>query len=454
MIDLTTGSVAGRLRRQATPMALGLVAIISFDAVDLFFVSQLGDTSLAAISFTFPVIWLLTSIIIGFEAGAASCISRAIGRNDASTARRQTTDTALLAGSVCFLVCMIGLLMIKPIFRLLGATEDLLPFIDDYMSIWFFAEPAAAVLWVSLAAMRARGNSMIEGKIITVAAAINAVLDPIFIFGWLGFPRMEIAGAALATLVANLVMLTGTLIYLHFRWRIFATPFTAFGKILDSWRQMLHVGLPAMLTNAIVPIANGIIVAMIAGFGVDAVAGFGIAMRIEPMFLIVFYAQSAITSPFIGQNYAAGKLDRVAEARSVIARFCVAFGLGAAVVMAFAAHPLTGLFSDNDAIRTVAVTYLHIMAVSYGAYGMVMATCAAFNGMGYPLPGVVISGLRALVLFLPLALLGKWLIGISGIFIASATSNVIIALLGFAWFGRRIEQSRRLVRPPSRQENA
>jgi len=91
----------------------------------------------------------------------------------------------------------------------------------------------------------------------------------------------------------------------------------------------------------------------------------------------------------------------------------------------------------------VAITYLWIMAVSYGSYGMVMATCAAFNGMGYPLPGVVMSSLRTVILFLPLALFGKWLIGMNGIFIASATSNILIALLGFIWFGRRIELSRR-----------
>ncbi len=154
---------------------------------------------------------------------------------------------------------------IEPLFRLLGATDELLPLIGDYMGIWYFAEPAAAVMWTCLAAMRARGNSLLEGKIITMAAVINAVLDPIFIFGWLGFPRMEIAGAALATLVANLIMLVGTLGYLHIRLRVFATPFTAAKNILDSWRRMLQVGLPAMATNAIVPIANGIIVAMIAG---------------------------------------------------------------------------------------------------------------------------------------------------------------------------------------------
>ena len=93
---------------------------------------------------------------------------------------------------------------------------------------------------------------------------------------------------------------------------------------------MLHIGLPAMLTNAIVPVSNGIIVAMVAGYGIDEVAGFGVAMRIEPIFLIAFYALSAVTSPFVGQNFAAGRFDRVNEARVTIARFCVLFGLSLA----------------------------------------------------------------------------------------------------------------------------
>jgi putative MATE family efflux protein len=440
-VDLTTGPVAGHLRRQATPMAVGLIAIISFDMVDLFFVSLLGDAPLAAISFTFPIIWLLSSIIIGFEAGAASSISRAIGRNDSAMARRQTTDTAGLAGLTSFILCMVGLMTIDPLFRLLGATEDLLPLIHDYMGIWYFAEPAAAVMWTCLAAMRARGNSLLEGKIITTAAIINAVLDPIFIFGWLGFPRMEIAGAALATLVANAIMLVGTLVFLHVRLRVFATPFTALANILNSWRMMLHVGLPAMATNAIVPIANGIIVSMVAGFGIDAVAGFGIAMRIEPMFLIAFFALSAVTSPFMGQNYAAGKLDRVTQARMAIARFCFWFGLALAATLALLAYPLVSLFSDTDSIRSVATNYLWIMAISYGAYGMVMTTCAAFNGMGYPIPALIISAIRTVILFLPMALLGKMLFGLTGLFFASSIANVMVGVLGFLWLGSRIRQS-------------
>jgi Na+-driven multidrug efflux pump len=136
----------------------------------------------------------------------------------------------------------------------------------------------------------------------------------------------------------------------------------------------------------------------------------------------------------------------VAEARRTIGKFCLIFGLSVAVVLAVVAYPLTGFFSDNDVIRGVAVTYFWIMAVSYGGYGMVMVTCAAFNGMGYPLPGVVMSALRTVIIFLPMALLGKWLIGMNGIFIASATSNILIGLLGFVWFGWRIERSRQGLR--------
>ena len=435
-------------------MAMGLVAIISFDAVDLFFVSRLGDAPLAAISFTFPVIWLISSIIIGFEAGAASCISRAVGRNDERSARRQTTDTAALAGIVSLVLCVAGLVTIDPLFGLLGATDDLLPLVNDYMGIWYWSAPASTITWTCLSAIRARGNSLLEGKIIVLAAVINAILDPILIFGLFGMPRLEIAGAALATLLSSGLVMVGTLIYLHTSLRVFATPFTAMSNVLESWRQMLKVGFPAMLTNAIVPISNGVAVAMIAGFGVDAVAGYGVAIRIEPIGLIAFYALSAVTSPFMGQNFAAGKLERLEQARRVIGRFCVAYGLVLAVSVAALGWPLTGIFSDNLVIRQVASEYLWIMAISYGGYGMVMAICAAFNGVGYPIPGLIISSCRAFIVFLPLALLGEWLIGLNGIFVAAATSNVLVGFVGYAWLGRNIRRVTKGLGPGLRPQQA
>ncbi len=435
---LTSGSVAGNLRKQATPFAWALVAIFSFEAVDLFFISRLGDAPLAAVAFTFPVIWLMYGIFIGFEAGAASCVSRAVGRGDETMARRLTTDTAVLATVVALILVLIGLATIKPLFTLLGATDDLMPLITDFMQIWYWVEPADAALWTSLAAIRARGNTLLESKIIIGAALLNLVLDPIFIFGLLGFPALGIRGAALATLVANLIMLSFTIYYLNTKLHVFANVIAPIREILNSWTHMLKIGVPAMATNAIIPISNGIVVALIASVGVDAVAGFGIAMRLEPMVLIPFYALSAVSSPFAGQNLGSNRFDRLLEARRVITRFCIGFGLVMAAGISLAALPVAGLFTESDSIRQVAVHYIWIVSISYGAYGVVMSVNASFNGLGVPIPGLIITVARVVVVFLPLALLGKYYFGLEGLFAASTVSNLLVGWVGWLWLGRQI----------------
>ena len=436
--DLTAGPVAAHLRRQATPFGVGLIAIFSFEAADLFFISRLGDAPLAAVSFAMPVIWLVYGIGIGFEAGAASCISRAIGRRDRAQANRLTTDTMVLASLVALMLCLLGLASIGPVFGLLGATPELLPLVAAYMGVWYWVAPLDMALWTSLASIRARGNTLLESKVITAAALLNLMLDPIFIFGLFGFPRLEVQGAALATVVSTALMLGFTLLHLHFRLGVYANPIAPLRKIFDSWRHMLAIGIPAMITNAIVPVSSGIVVAMLASFGVDAVAGFGIAMRIEPMFLIPFYALSAVSSPFFGQNFGSEQFDRLREARRAVLRFCVGFGLLLAATLIAIAPALTGLFTDSDEIRQVAVQYLRIVSISYAAYGVVMSSNAAFNGMGQPMPGVIISVCRVIVVFLPLAFIGRAWFGLSGLFTATAISNLLMGAIAFAWLGRRI----------------
>jgi putative MATE family efflux protein len=442
-VDLTRGPVGGHLRRQGLPFGLGLVAIFSFEAVDLFFIGQLGDAPLAAIGFTLPVIWLFYGIAIGFEAGAASCVSRAVGKADQSLAKRLTTDTAVLAGLSALLLCIVGLATIDPVFSMLGAPAELMPQIHAYMGTWYWVAPLDAVLWTCLASIRARGNALLESKIITGSALLNLVLDPLFIFGWLGFPRLELQGAAVATLVSVSIMLVFSTWHLNHRLRVFARPFAPIRDILDSWKHMLAIGIPAMVTNAIIPVSSGIVVAMVAGFGIDAVAGFGIAMRLEPMALIPFYALSAVSSPFFGQNYGARRFDRLLEARRIIMRFCLAFGLTLAVFMSLFAGSVASLFTNSGSIIDVAESYIWIVSWSWGAYGIVMSVNAAFNGSGRPLPSVLISSARVIFLFLPLAYAGRALFGLNGLFAASTIANLSIGLMGLVWLKRHITGSSR-----------
>ena len=197
--DLTTGPVGAHLRRQGTPFAFGLVAIFSFDAADMFFISRLGEAPLAAVAFALPLIWLTYGIGIGLEAGAASCVSRAVGRGDRTRANRLTTDTVVLAAGAGLLLTLLGLATIDPVFGLLGATPELMPLIHDYMGTWYWVVPLDMVLWTTLASIRARGNTLFESKVITVAALLNLALDPILIFGL----DMELAGAAWASVAAR-----------------------------------------------------------------------------------------------------------------------------------------------------------------------------------------------------------------------------------------------------------
>ncbi len=440
-VDLTRGPVGAHLRRQGVPFSLGLVAIFSFEAVDLFFIGQLGDAPLAAIGFTLPVIWLLYGIGIGFEAGAASCVSRAVGKNQHDRARRLTTDTAVLATLSALVLILIGLATIEPVFGILGAPDDLLPLIRTYMEVWYWVGPMDIAMWTCLASIRARGNALLESKIISVAALLNLVLDPLFIFGWLGFPELGLRGAAVATLISVSIMLVFTVWHLHHRLHVFAKIIAPLKDIFDSWKHMLAIGIPAMITNAIIPVSSGIVVAMVAVYGIDAVAGYGIAMRLEPIALIPFYALSAISSPFFGQNYSAQHFDRLFEARRIIMKFCLGFGLVLAIIMSLLASSLVSLFTDSVAIRSIAVDYIWIVSWSWGAYGIVMSVNASFNGSGRPLPSVLISSARVLFVFLPLAFAGRQLFGLHGLFAASTIANLSVGLAAYIWLHRHITSS-------------
>ena len=120
-----------------------------------------------------------------------------------------------------------------------------------------------------------------------------------------------------------------------------------------------------------------------------------------------------------------------------------------AIVLILIAKPLTSLFSQSESIQMVAVHYLWIVAISYGAYGLVMSVNASFNGIGRPFPGVVISACRVIVVFLPLAFLGKHLFEMPGLFAATTISNLLMGTVAYAWLGRQVNQARSISPLPS-----
>jgi putative MATE family efflux protein len=408
--------------------------------IDAWFLGRVGDDALAAHAFSFPILMIVTSVAIGLGAGTSSVVARAIGSGDYRRARRLTTDSLLLSFLITAGVSLLGVATIDPLFRLLGAPDDMIPLIRGFMTILYAGVPFIVVGMVGMASMRATGDTRLPSKLMIIGSILNVVLDPILIFGLGPVPGYGLNGAAMAALLARGTIFVGALVLLRGRLNMISFNRPRADELRKSWKDILHVGIPAAGTNVIVPVGAAIVTAMIARYGPDAVAGFGVASRIESMTLVGYYAMSAIIGPFVGQNFSANKEARILQALRLSTWFCIVSGLLIAAALALASEFLPMLFSSNPEVIQVASVYLLIAPLSYGAYGMVMVMNASFNGLGHPMPAVGISLGRIVALYLPLAIAGMQLMGSIGIFGAYAVANIVSGVVAYAWAKRTVRR--------------
>ena len=434
---LTQGSVARHLANMTLPMLLGITTMMAQSFIDAWFLGRVGDLALAAYSFGFPILMIAISIAIGLGAGTSSVVARAIGSEDHHRASRLTTDSLILSFLITAAVSLLGILTIEPLFHLLGAPADMIPLIRGYMLILYAGVPFLVGGMVGMSSMRATGDTRLPSKLMICGAILNVILDPILIFGPGPLPAMGLNGAAAASVISRATIFAWALYLMVNRLEMVSFKMPHAAELKKSWAAILHVGLPAAGTNAIVPIGLSAITAMIAQYGPEAVAGFGVASRIESLVLVIFYALSSIIGPFVGQNLSAGKEQRIQEALRMCAVFCIACGVLIAIILALLSGVLPGLFSSSENVTRVTRMFLWIAPIGYGAYGIVMVVNAAFNGLGNPLPGVAVSVTRIMVLYLPLAFLGQRWLGIPGIFCAYALANMLAGLMGYLWAKRK-----------------
>ena len=437
---LTEGPVGKHLVKMTVPVLLGITTMMGQALVDAWFLGRVGDRALAAHAFSFPILMIVSSVAIGLGAGTSSVVARAIGAGDHRRARRLTTDSLLLSFLITAAVSLLGVVTIEPLFRLLGAPADMIPMIRGFMTILYSGVPFVVVGMVGMASMRATGDTRLPSKLMIIGSILNVILDPILIFGVGPIPGFGLNGAAMSALMARGTIFVGALVLLRWRLKMISFNLPHTDELKKSWKDILHVGIPAAGTNVIVPVGAAIVTAMIARYGPDAVAGFGVASRIESMTLVVYYAMSAIIGPFVGQNFSAGKEARILLALRLCTWFCVASGLLIAAALALSSDFLPALFSSNPAVIDMAGVYLIIAPLSYGAYGMVMVMNASFNGLGHPMPAVGVSLGRIVVLYLPLAIAGMQLMGAIGIFGAYAVANIVSGVIAYAWAKRTVRR--------------
>lgn len=380
---LLSAPIPETLRKMTVPMTMGMIAILMFNLVDTFFISLLGTHALAAISYTFPVTFAVNCITMGIGMGLSTNIGRLLGQGHAPQAARFTTHGLLLAVLLVAIASSIGFATIAPLFRFLGAADDLIPLIEQYMQVWYLTIPLLVIPMAGNSAIRATGDTKTPAKIMMLAGLINGMLDPLLIFGYGPFPELGIQGAAIASAFSWLGALCGSFYVLVKREKLLAQPHWA--SLKQDWQQTLKIGTPAALSNAMNPLSGAILMMLLSSHGTAAVAAYGAAQRIESILILVLMSLTSALTPFMAQNLGAKNPQRAFSGLFLSMRFAVVFQGFIFLMMVPLSIPLAALFSQEETVKNLLWHYLLVVPFSYGFQGIVMMLVSGLNAMHKPL---------------------------------------------------------------------
>lgn len=424
------------------PFSIAVIALISTGIVDTIYLGRLEDPDnpqiaravLAALGIAFPISFIGNSANIGLGAGTMSAVSRALGQDDVAKSKRHAAAAILLGLFVMTILVSLMLLISPFILSLMGQSDDVERRAFGYLLIVMPGLVLVSVASMSNNILRAGGEALLPSSIMILGALINIIMNPFFIYGWGPFPRMELQGAALSTLLGNGIgALYGFYIILFHRRAVDFVGMT-FKSMRHAWSIIGQVGVPAAGTNIVVPVATWVVVAIIGNvLGEADVAAFTVASRAELISVGLLYALSACIGAVTGRNGGAGKTDRVREAFKVCYLICVIWGTAMAVLLAVFATQIANIFTSDEVLIAKIIPYFYIVPITIFAYGFVFVSAAGLNALGRPLFGLTYTIIRSLILYIGLIAVGVWTAGLIGAFVGVAAANIVSGLIAIIW---------------------
>jgi len=433
-VNLLEDPVASTIKRMTIPAVYGLALLMTFNLVDTFFVSLLGTQALAAISFTFPVTFTVLSLMIGLGIGTSAVIAKFIGTKDHDSAKYAGTAALYLAAIIVACLSFLGYLFVDELFIVLGAQPSMLPLIHQYMDIWYLGSVFLIGPMIGNAILRASGDTKTPSLIMGSSGLVNAVLDPIFIFGFGPVPAMGIQGAALATLISWIFAFVLVLHILINKRQLIHTGFLPIKTWILACRSIIKIGLPAAGANMLTPIAAAIMTAIVASYGESAVAAFGVGSRIESIACLVVLALSMTLPPFMSQNFGARQLDRVGEAYKTAIKFVLFFQVIIYFILLLSTSLIASMFAKEQAVAEVIELFIWILPLGYGLQGVIILTNSSFNALHKPMMALGLSVLRLFLCYVPLAYLGSYLYGLTGLFVGALVGIALMAFISYSAF--------------------
>ena len=426
----------GSLMRHITVMALtstvGLMAVFLVDLVDMIFISMLGrDELAAAVGYAGAILFFTTSFGIGVAIAGGALVARALGSGDAALARQRAATTLIYGFGFGALFAAVVWWNIPTLAALMGASGETLRLATGYLQIIVPSLPFLMIGMTGGAILRAHGDARRSMLATVIGGAVNAVLDPILIFGF----DLELTGAALASVAARLAMALFALWPILRHHGGLARPSAA--AFAADFPGLAAIAGPAILTQMATPVGQAYVTRSMATYGEEAVAGMAIIGRLIPVAFGVIFALSGAIGPILGQNFGAGKMGRVRRGFREGVVFTGIVVLAVTAILFVLRGPIADMFGATGTARQLVYLFCGPLALLFFFNGVIFVANAAFNNLGHPFFSTWVNWGRHTLGTIPFVMVFAWIWGAPGVLIGQAVGGIVFAVI--AWvLARRV----------------
>ncbi len=423
---LAKAPVTKAIMVMSLPVVLGMMVQVLYNLVDTFFIGKLGDPNqLAAANLAMPVFILMMALGGMIGTGASSYISRCLGEKKQDQADKTLTIGFFLCILLGAVVTVVGLLFLKPLVSVLGASAYTSAFASDYVLVLFLGGIPIMTNYALGQLLRSEGDAMGSVFGMLLGTVTNIILDPIFIFAF----GLGVRGAAIATVLGNLVSLIFYLVrYAQHKTLLQIKP-KLFSFDRTIFREIFSIGIPASLSQLLMGVAMIVLNNIAAGYGVIVVAGLGVSTRIISIGTFIFMGFAAGCQPLIGYSYGAKNYTRVREiiVHGIIITSTI--GVVLSILLGIFARSITGVFTSTPEVVDTATIILRALILSLPFVGGQMLSNVTVQALGKALPALFLSISRQGLFFLPLLLILNALFGFKGFIYAQPITDILMLLL-------------------------
>jgi MATE family, multidrug efflux pump len=432
---ILNGPIVHALVRLALPTTAAFVFQTMFNFVDRFYVSRLGEIQLAAVGMAFTMQSVLIAVGAGVGVGTSSIVARRIGAGKPEDARRHAEHSLLIALIAGIVFALGGSLVTGPFFRLLGASQEMLPYILEYINVILSGSVFIFISMVGSGILRGEGNTVTPMRVMLTGTLVNIVLDPILIFGLGPIPAFGVAGAAAATVIARVISALLFLSSLLSPKNLIRLRPRLFLPQPDALIHIFGVGGPAIITRLVNTLILSMIFILLRPFGDHVKAAFTIGFTYQQVAFMPLIGLGTAVLPMVGQNFGARKASRVE--RGIWAALLLGAGVSLVFTLLAVTLPmqLLGLFSDSPDVLSAGFLMLIFTALSFPFSSSRMISANCFQALGRGVSSMTVNLILFAATAFPVALFLAPRLAETGVWIGMFTGNLIAGIGGALWVG-------------------